>query len=104
MTEAGKTTEPEPIEPGGSTWAKWAVVVIVGEIALVVSVLLLAVIRVESTLTYIGAFAVATLAGGRVGGVRGVGQWALAAILIFGVAVALLYIAILAVVSQITGP
>ena len=97
-------TDPDQIATGGSTWTKWAVVVIVGDICFVLAAFLLGAVRVDSPLAYVGAFVLATFIGGRVGGVRGVGQWVLAAVLVFAVAIVLLYLAILAIASTITGP
>ncbi len=102
--DAGRPIEPGPTESSGSRLARWAAVVIVGEICLVVLVFALATLRIDQPLTYVGAIAVATLIGGRVGGVRGVAQWILAAVLILVVALALLYLAIVVVLSQLTGP
>ncbi len=68
------------------------------------TLLLSSVFKVGNVVTYIGAFAIAILIAGRLGGVRGLRQWVLAAILIVLVAIVLVYAFILAVVSQIQGP
>lgn len=99
----------DPADPkdgaGSSPWITWATVLIVGETCLVLLVILLgSVVKVSHPLAYLAAFGVATFAGGRVGGIRGVGRWLLAAGLIILVAIALVYLLIGLVVSQMNGP
>lgn len=77
---------------------------IVGDLCFVLAAFLLGAVRVDSPLAYVGAFVLATFIGGRVAGVRGVRRWILAAVLVFAVAIVLLYLAILAIASMITGP
>lgn len=78
---------------------------IVGDACLVLLVILLgSVVKVDNPLAYLAAVGVATFAGGRVGGIRGAGRWLLALILIILVAVALGYLLIWMVVSQMNGP
>jgi len=107
------SSEPErtndPAEPGGtsglSTWGTWALVVLVGEACLVLFVILLgSVVKVGNPLAYLAAFMVATYLGGRVAGIRGLGRWLLAAVLIVIVAIALAYLLIWIVAGQMTGP
>ncbi|HET9084449.1 MAG TPA: hypothetical protein VFN41_08605 [Candidatus Limnocylindrales bacterium] len=103
--ERGKTIDPEPLETEPSAVAKWAAVVIVGEVSLVTLVLVLgSVVKIGDQLALVLALAMSILIGGRFGGVRGALEWVMAAVLIVGVGLVLLYLFILAVVSQITGP
>ena len=107
------TGEPEPAKeppPVGqsarpSSWAKWATVTIVGEICLVVLFFLLGgLFKAFNLMTYAVAVGVATFVGGRVGGIRGAGQWLLAGIILVLVSIVLAYLLFLAAVSQINGP
>jgi hypothetical protein len=103
--EAGPTTDPDGTEVETSRLAKWAVVVIVGEVSLLLFVLVLGTIpNLGNPATFIAAFMLAILIGGRVGGVRGAVQWLIAAVLIVAVALVSLYLLIGLVVSQMTGP
>ena len=96
---------PEDAAAGESFWAKWATVVIVGVVCLfVLSLAVGAMLRVDHPGPYLAAVGIATFIGGRLGGVRGVGQWLSAAISIVLVSVAITYLLVLAVISQITGP
>ena len=105
--EPGPANEPPRIEvsAGQSSWTKWATVVIVGEVCLVALFLLLSgLFRAVNLMTYAVAVGVATFVAGRVGGIRGAGQWLSAAILLVLVSIALAYLLFLAAVSQIQGP
>ena len=105
--EPDPAKEPPPVEvqASQSSWTKWATVVIVGEVCLVALFLLLSgLFRAVNLMTYAVAVVVATFVGGRVGGIRGAGQWLSAAILLVLVSVALAYLLFLAAVSQIQGP
>jgi hypothetical protein len=85
--------------------AKWAGVVIVGEVSLVLLVVVLgSVVKLSEPLTFVAALVLAILIGGRVGGIHGAVQWLITAILIVAVAIVSLYLFIAAVVSQMTGP
>jgi hypothetical protein len=106
-SEPDQTKDPaeglEGAEP--STWSTWATVLFVGEASLVLLVILLgSVVKVNNPLAYLAALGVATFAGGRVGGIRGAGRWLLAGILILLVAIAVGYLLIWVVVSQMKGP
>ena len=100
------TTEPTPVESAGtSSWAKWATVVIVGEVCLFALFLVVGGwFHAFNLGTYLAAVGVATFVGGRLGGLQGVGQWLSAAIVIVLVSIAIAYLLVLAVVSQIQGP
>jgi hypothetical protein len=99
-----RTTNPDPVRME-SPWAKWVGVVIAGEASLLVLAILLgSVLHTGNPVTFVAAFVLAILIGGRVGGVRGAVQWMIAAVLIVAVAVVSLYLLIAAVVSQMTGP
>ena len=105
--EPDPTKEPPPAEvsAGQSSWIKWATVVVVGEICLVALFLLLSgLFKAVNLMTYAVAAGVATFVGGRVGGIRGAGQWLLAGIIIVLVSIVLAYLLFLAAVSQIQGP
>ena len=103
--EAGRTTDPDGTKIETSRLAKWAVVVIVGEVSLLLFVIVLGTIpNLGNPATFIAAFVLAILIGGRVGGVRGAVQWLIAAVLIVAVALVSLYLLIGLVVSQMTGP
>jgi hypothetical protein len=83
----------------------WAAVVIVGELSLIAVLIVVDVVFNASNLgTYLAAVGVATFVGGRVGGLRGVGQWLLAAVLIGLVSIAIASVLIYVLVSQIRGP
>ena len=106
-SEPEPTKEPPPVGRSArpSSWAKWATVVIVGEICLVVLFLLLSgLFKAVNLMTYAIAVGVATFVGGRVGGIRGAGQWLLAGIILVLVSIVLAYLLFLAAVSQIQGP
>ena len=93
------------VSAGQSTWTKWATVMIIGEICLVALFFLLGgLFKAFNLMTYAVAVGVATFVGGRVGGIRGAGQWLLAGIVIVLVSIALAYLLFLAAVSQIQGP
>jgi hypothetical protein len=95
----------DPSETDGSTVAKWAVVLIVGEICLALfAVVLGSVLRIGEVWAIIAAFALAILIAGRAGGLRGLVEWVIAAVLIVAAAGVLLYLLIGVVVSQMTGP
>jgi hypothetical protein len=90
---------------GASSLTRWTAAVIVGEVSLIALFFLLAgLFHAVNVVTYVVAAGVATFIGGRVGGLRGPGQWLLALITIVLVSVALAYLLILAAVSQIQGP
>jgi len=104
-SDAAPTPNPGPVEPEESRWAKWVLVVVAGQASLIVFVIVLgSVVKSGNPVAYVGAFALAVVIGGRVGGVRGPGQWVVAAVLIVAVAMLSLYLLIGAVVSQMTGP
>jgi len=105
--EPDPTNEPPAAEvsAGQSSWAKWATVAIIGEICLVTLFFVLGgLFKAYNLMTYAVAVGVATFVGGRVGGIRGAGQWLLAGIIIVLVSFALAYLLFLAAVSQIQGP
>jgi len=105
--EPDPTKDPPPVEAsaGQSSWTKWAITVIVGEICLVALFFLLAgLFNAVNLLTYAVAVGVATFVGGRVGGIRGAGQWLAAGIIIVLLSIALAYLLFLAAVGQIQGP
>jgi hypothetical protein len=105
--EPDPTTEPPPVELSArpSSWTKWATVTIVGEICLVALFFLLGgLFKAFNLMTYAVAVGVATFVGGRIGGIRGAGQWLTAGIIIVLVSIALAYLVFLAAVSQIQGP
>ena len=78
------------VSAGKSSPTNLAAVVIVGEVSLIAFVIVMDVVFRASNLgTYLAAVGVATFIGGRVGGLRGVGQWVSAAILIVLVSIAL---------------
>ena len=90
---------------GEPFWTKWATVVIVGEVCLLALFLVVGgLFHAYNLGTYLAAVGVATFIGGSLGGLRGVGQWLSAAIIIVLVSIALAYILVLVVVSQIQGP
>jgi hypothetical protein len=106
-SERDPTKEPPPVKvsAGQSSWTKWATVVIVGETCLVALFFLLGgLFKAFNLMTYAVAVAVATFVGGRVGGIRGVGQWLSAGIIIVLVSIVLANLLFLAAVSQIQGP
>ena len=105
--EPDPAKEPPPVEmsAGESFWTKWATVVIVGEICLIALFLVLSgLFKAVNLMTYAVAAGVATFVGGRVGGIRGAGQWLSAGIVIVLVSIVLAYLLFLAAVSQIQGP
>jgi hypothetical protein len=105
--EPDPTTEPPPVKvsAGQSSWFKWPTVAIVGEICLVALFFLLGgLFKAYNLMTYAVAVGVATFVGGRVGGIRGAGQWLSAGIIIVLVSIVLAYLLFLAAVSQIQGP
>ena len=96
--EPDRTAQPTPDDAaaGESFWAKWATVVIVGVICLFVLFFVVgAMLRVDHPGPYLAGVGVATFIGGRLGGVRGVGQWLAAAISIVLVSVVLTYLLVL---------
>jgi hypothetical protein len=104
--EPDPTEEPPPVEvsAGPSSWTKWATVTIVGEICLVVLFFLLGgLFKAFNLMTYAVAVGVATFIGGRVGGIRGAGQWLSAGIIIVLASIALAYLLFIAAVSRYRG-
>ena len=96
--------EPTPVEAAASEsfWAKWATVVIVGEVCLfALFVLVGSMFRTFNLGTYLAAAGVSTFLGGRLGGLRGVRQWLSAAVLIVLASFALAYLMIFAVAGMI---
>ena len=60
--------------------------------------------KAYNLMTHAVAVGVATFVGGRVGGIRGAGQWLSAGIFIVLVSIALAYLLFLTAVSQMRGP
>ena len=103
--ELRPTPDPDKGETEESSWAKWVLVVIVGEASLITFVIVLSsIVKTSDPVAFVGAFVLAILIGGRVAGVRGAVEWVVAAVLGVAVAMVLLYLFIGAVVSQMTGP
>jgi hypothetical protein len=101
----GATNDPDPMETAPSAVAKWAAVVIIGEVTVVASIIVLtSVLKIGGWSAILLTFALSILIGGRFGGVRGVVEWAIAAVLIVTVASVSGYLFALAIVSQIHGP
>ena len=103
--EERPTTDRHQIATETSPLAKWALVLIVGELALFMLVVVLnAVVKIGIQQAAVVALAGAILIGGRVGGVRGPVEWLVAAVLIVTMAILSFYLIIAFVVSQMTGP
>ena len=103
--ETPAAADPQPLEPEPSAVAKWAAVVIFGEVSLVTLVIVLgSILKIGDQLALIVALVSSIIIGGRFAGVRGALEWVVAAVLIIGVGFVLFYLFVLAVVSQITGP
>lgn len=97
-------TDRDRIDTEGSRVAKWAIVLIVGELCLVLFVVVGSLLRIGEVWAIVAAFALAIVIAGRAGGLRGLVEWVIAAVLIVGAAGVLLYLFIGVIVSQMTGP
>lgn len=103
--EEDPTSDRHQIAAETSAVGKWALVLIVGELSLVLLIVVLgSVVKIDIQQAAVGALAGAILIGGRVGGVRGPVEWLVATVLIVTMAIVSFYLIVEFVGSKMTGP